>query len=115
MTAIELGKITKPHGLRGEVKLRLHWDQSDSLGSLRSIHVVDGSGRRTTYAVDAARRVGKGYLLKLRGVDDCDAAEGLRDCRVEASRDELPALEPGEYYLCDLVGLRVQIEGGRNG
>lgn len=111
MTSIELGKITKPHGLRGEVKLRMHWDQSDALGSATALTVVLPRGDRRELKLQHARRVDKGYLVKFEGIDDCDAAETLRGSLVEISRSALPALEPGEFYLCDLVGMCVRVAG----
>jgi 16S rRNA processing protein RimM len=45
-------------------------------------------------------------LLRLDGIDTREAAESLRGCTISVDRGALPPLEPGEYYLCDLVGMR---------
>jgi len=46
-------------------------------------------------------------LVKLHGVDDRNAAEALHGASVSVPRAVLPALEPGEYYLADLVGAKL--------
>ncbi|MEZ4223895.1 MAG: ribosome maturation factor RimM [Polyangiaceae bacterium] len=108
MNAIELGRITKPHGLVGELKLRLHWDQSTALDGVETLWLVV-AGERREFAVQRARRAGLGYLVKLVGVDDRDAADALRGARVEVARDALPPLAAGEYYLGDLLGFAVKV------
>jgi 16S rRNA processing protein RimM len=115
LTSIEFGRITKPHGLRGEVKLRLHWEQSDALAAATTLTLVAPDGERRQLELQHARRVDKGYLVKFRGIDDCDGAEALRGHLVELPRAALPQLEPGEFYLCDLVGMSVQVAGAEHG
>ncbi len=63
--------------------------------------------QRTAYAVERARAVPRAYLVKLRGVDDRNAAEALHGATVSVPRSVLPPLEPGEYYLIDLIGAKV--------
>jgi 16S rRNA processing protein RimM len=60
-----------------------------------------------TFAVRAVRPGGKAVLLSLAGVDDRDAADALRGATVSVARGDLPPLENGEYYLCDLIGASV--------
>ena len=56
---------------------------------------------------------GRARLLKVRSVDDRDRAEQLRGLEVRVARDRLPALDEGEYYEHDLIGLAVTTEDGR--
>ena len=43
---IEVGLVTKPHGVRGAVKLRLHNPDSDALSDLGRLHLETSSGER---------------------------------------------------------------------
>jgi 16S rRNA processing protein RimM len=106
LSAIEVGRVIKPHGLGGELKVRLHWDESDALDRVDSVVVRRGDEEREL-AIESVRSSPPGVLLKLEGVDDRDTAETLRDALILVPRDALPPLEPGEYYLSDLVGLAV--------
>jgi 16S rRNA processing protein RimM len=70
--------------------------------------VVPAEGAPSALEVERARPSGPGAIVRFAGVQDRTAAEALRGARVLVERADLPPLAPGEYYLADLVGLRVQ-------
>jgi 16S rRNA processing protein RimM len=108
LKSVEIGRITRPHGIRGEVRVELHWEGSDTLAVVREVTLARRGtiiGPRRIF--QARRGAGKVWLVKFEGVDDRDAAEVLRGATVSVPREALPELEPGEYYLSDLVGARV--------
>lgn len=115
MTLVELGRIVKPHGVRGELKVRLHWEHSETLFGIDSVLVAQGAEPPSRHAVESIRPGPKGVLLKLSGVDDRGAAESFRGASVSVERAQLPELEPGEYYLCDLMDARVVAPEGAVG
>lgn len=102
---IALGAITRPHGIRGEVRVHLFNEDSNLLLEQRVLYL--GLEASEPNAVESIRRMPKGALLKLRGVDDRDGAEALRDVELCVERDALPDPDPDEVYLADLVGLEV--------
>jgi 16S rRNA processing protein RimM len=104
--AVEIGRVAKAHGLRGEVGVKLHWSHSEVLFSVDEVLVSDEQAERTM-RIEAARPTPKGVLLKLAGVDDRTAAEALRGARISVPRSALPETADGEYYLSDLIGARV--------
>lgn len=111
---LELGRVLKPHGLRGELKIRLYWSESDALSRVGAVELVlDGARRRC--AVEWARTGSAGVLLKLGGVDDRNAAEACRGAAVCVAREQLGALGPGEFYLADLIGCEVVAPRGSIG
>jgi 16S rRNA processing protein RimM len=61
----------------------------------------------------ASRRVNDGYLVRIEGVSDREAAATLTLSEVRASRAALPPLAPGEFYVEDLAGCAVEDETGR--
>ena len=58
------------------------------------------------------RPVAEGYLLRIAGVDDRDAAAALTLGEVRVARSSLPPLAPGEYYVEDVIGCAVEDEAG---
>lgn len=108
---LQLGRVLRAHGLRGEVRVQLHWDGSRALFEAGRVWLENSEGRRS-FDVEAARPAGKGVLLKLVGVNDRDAADALRDARVSVERSELEPLAPGEFYLNDLIGAQVLAPDG---
>lgn len=106
--------MVKPHGVRGALKVRPHFEGSDSLLSVESVWLAVGQAERA-YRVVSARRANRFVLLTLEGVGDMDTAESLRGSRVLVSRAELPELAEDEFYLSDLVGARVEAPSGEVG
>jgi 16S rRNA processing protein RimM len=109
---LEIGAVTRAHGLRGDVRVRLHWSGSDTLEGVRVVLLRSGASQSTReFSVHSARRSPQGLILKLDGVDDRDSAEALRGSLVSVPREFLPQLDEGEYYLSDLVDAEVRCEG----
>lgn len=111
---LQLGRIAKAHGLRGELRVQLHWQGSTSLEDTDAVWLETRAGR-VRYEVEGTRGSPKAILLKLRGVSDRTQAEALQGATLWVDRNELPPLEPGEYYLADLVGALVLAPDGEVG
>ena len=109
MTLLEIGRVIKPHGLRGELRVRLHWAESDALSRVEHVILTLPGAAPRGWAVEVVRRSPLGVLLKVAGIEDRTAAETLRGATVSLPRESLVPLEPGEYYLADLVGFSVVI------
>ena len=97
---IALAAVAGAHGVKGEVRLKLFSDSADSLRRHDKL-VVGGAERRLL----AIRDSGKTAVACFEDIADRSAAEALRGSLIEVERSTLPALEAGEYYHADLVGL----------
>lgn len=102
---IVIGQITKPHGVRGEVRVKPHTDDPARFGWLEQVYVGEQSPQ--LMAVEKARVHQGMVLLKLTAVNDRMAAEALRGEWLMVPEDEALPLEEGEYYLFQLEGLMV--------
>jgi len=103
---IVVGKVAKPQGIKGEVKLQCYVDAPE--GFLRIKEVYVGEVLRT---VKRARCVGADVYLTLEGIDDRNAAETLRNQEISVPRAKAEGLKKGDYFVADLVGLKVVCEG----
>ena len=97
---IPLAAVAGAHGIKGEVRLKLFSDSSDSLAGHSRLY-VGGAQRRLLEVRDA----GKGAVARFEGIADRTAAEALRGSLVEVDRSALPPLGEGEYYHADLIGI----------
>lgn len=115
---LSIGRISRAHGLRGELRVELHFSGSDALDQVDSLWLSEGAdapdGAREL-AIEAARPVPRAYLIKLEGVSDRNAAEALRGRTVWVARSELPSSDDSEYYLVDLIGATVRGPEGELG
>ena len=106
---IEIGRVLKSHGVRGEVKFYATADTIDELGlGSHSVVYVKKPSRRTPRPIQLAalrKQVGNQYLVTFEGVDTRDLAEGFRDYVVYIKHESRPQLVEDEYMIRDLVGL----------
>ena len=109
---IVVGRIVRPHGLRGEVRVRLETDFPERLARRRRVYLRQ-EGALTPAEITGVRPHGGAVLVTLRGVDSVEAAQRLRGAELVVARRALPPLGPDEYYLFEIVGLRVRTEDGR--
>lgn len=108
---IELGVVGAPFGVRGWVKLRSYTDPPERLLDHRRIQLQLGGAWRS-YAIEADGRSGGQLTVKLEGIEDRDAAEGLRGAPVAVTRSELPPSDERDFYRADLIGCEVVNLGG---
>lgn len=114
MGLINYGKITRPHGLKGEVILTPFSRQTENLPGIKSVFIEKSAGGGAERFEITGCRLHKGSaIVRLDGVDSIDEAEGFRGAAVFVDISELPDLEEDEYYWFQLVGLDVRTEDGR--
>lgn len=106
---VPLAEVARPHGVRGEVRLRLYNEDSDLLLDAEEVLVRLKEGGEHEVSVDRARRADDAILMKLHSVDDRDRADEIRGAVISMRRREFPPLEPGEFYHCDAEGAEVRL------
>jgi 16S rRNA processing protein RimM len=112
---VPLAEVARPHGVRGELRLRLFNKASDTLLEMDEVLVRLPDGEEHEVSVDAARRADEAILMKLHSVDDRDRADELRGALVCVRRRDFPPAEEGEFYAVDVVGAEARVGGGRVG
>ena len=111
---ILLGKITKPHGIRGEVKVYPYTDQPENFHQYREVFAEgDRGGEWMPLTIEKARIQNRQVILRIHGCEDREAAENLAGREIGVNRRDLS--EPGEdeFYLADLQGRTALTEKGR--
>lgn len=99
---LEAGKLVNTHGVRGELCLEPWADSPEFLQNVKRFWFDEGK----TDAGLLASRVHKGRLLvTLREVDSAEKADALRGKVLYLNREDV-TLEPGAFFLQDLLGLR---------
>lgn len=113
MRRVEIGRIVRSHGLDGRVKVLSYLESDRLLPSLAEglDRPKQGLGEAIPHRKRAPRGAGH-FTLKLGGVEDRTAADGLRGLTVSVPYTSLEPLPEGEYYWEDLIGLRVETEAG---
>lgn len=103
---IVVGQVTAAYGVRGWVKLRSFTDPPENLLEYRPWHLRRNDADISAKLVEI-RPQGKGFVARLDGILDRDAAAALTGTEVVIRRSELPAPEAGQFFWDDLLGLQV--------
>ncbi len=110
-----LATISRPHGVRGAVRARVHNPGTTLLdrGSVVRVSPPDGEGDAyVECSIEAVTRAPDGWIVQLAGVDDREAAEALRGAELWVSREALPPPGPDEFYLVDAPGYEIADDRG---
>jgi 16S rRNA processing protein RimM len=109
-----VGFVVRAKGVRGAVKVELLTHRADRLGELPSV-VLQKQGREDrTLRIEQWRPEQPGVLVKFAGVDTPELArEALVGGYLTVARDEVAPLPADTFYVFELVGCRVEDEGGR--
>jgi len=104
---VVVGRIGRPHGIRGEVTVEVRTDSPDVRFAPGSVLTTDPA-RIGPLTVAAARWHSGRLLLSVEDVHDRTSAEGLRGAVLSAEVDdeEVPE-DPEEFYDHQLRGLTV--------
>ena len=102
---VVVGRVARPHGIRGEVAVELHTDEPHRRFARGAVlRLADPAGRSLT--VRTTREQGARLLVGFAEVADRQAAEALRGVllTVEVDEEDRPA-DPEEFYDRQLIGL----------
>lgn len=115
MSRIAVGVIRKAHGIRGEASVEAWTNSLERFEELADVTLVSPDEAETREArIESVRYHGDRALVKFAGIDAPEALSALRDWTVEIPEEAARTLEKDEYFLHDLVGLRLVDREGRD-
>ena len=110
---VRVGRVIKPHGLKGEVVVRGSGLDAAAVGKLGSVRLVRENGAMVREAtIESARAQPPDLLVRFSVAHHVDTANELRGLWIEADRAALPEAGPDQVYYYELVGLEVVEEDG---
>ena len=108
-----IGEITKPQGVRGEVKVRPWTCDPDRFDGLETVYIKKGEVY-TPLNITVNRLSPDAVFMNVEGVTDRDAAEKLRGTKLYIDRAHAVELDEDSTFLADLYGLRGKVDDGRD-
>jgi 16S rRNA processing protein RimM len=109
----QIGYVTRPRGLKGEVGVRTFDPHSETLLNVSNVRLRLADGTEQSLEIDRCREGPKEFRLQFRRITSRAAAESLIGAAVCVDRLQLPSPEDGEFFQADLVGLNAVTEDGR--
>lgn len=103
---IIIGTITKPQGIKGEVKIMPFTDDVMRFDQLKEVNIDND-----IYLIEDVRISCQDLYLKFKGINDRNDAEKLRNKNIEIPKKLLKEPDVGRYYIIDLIGCNVIVDG----
>lgn len=104
---VVMGRIVAPYGVFGWLKVVPDTEAFDGLFDYDTWWLGKGNDWRELL-VETAKVHNDVLVVKLKGIDDRDAAMACKGKQIAVPRSQLPEPEDDAYYWADLIGLRVK-------
>lgn len=102
MGKIRIGKIVNAVGLKGEVKVYSYAQSPDRFEMLDEVYAGDNK-----MEIENVRYQKAMVILKLKGIDDRNAAEAAKQTDIFIDEEDLEELPEDTFYIKDVIGLDV--------
>ncbi len=110
---LQVGVITQTHGIRGEVKVFPTTDDVNRFKKLKEV-MLDTGKERLTMETESVKFFKQYVILKFRGYDSINDIEKYKRAKLLVTRDKAVKLKKDEYFIADLIGLKVVTEDGES-
>ena len=108
---LQVGSITSTHGVRGEVKVYPTTDDPRRFRRLKEV-VLDTGREKLNLEIEGVKFFKQFVILKFKGLDNINDIEKYRQKSLYVTRKNAVRLQRDEYFIADLIGLKVQDEDG---
>jgi 16S rRNA processing protein RimM len=110
MELIAIGRILKPIGTRGEVKIEPFTDDLQRFLKLKSVWIGKDEGLAREFFIFSNRIEATYIVIQIEGIKTINEAESLRSDFIFVPEEERIALKQGTYFIDDVIGCEVFTE-----
>lgn len=110
---LQVGVITQPHGLRGEVKVFPTTDDVKRFNKLKEA-ILDTGKEKMTLEIEGVKFFKKFAIIKFKGFDSINDIERYRGKSLYVTRENAVKLQKDEYFIADLIDVEIYDEGGEH-
>lgn len=108
---LRVGVITTTHGVRGEVKVFPTTDDAERFLDLDYV-LLDTGRDMKRLDIQNVKFFKNLVILKFKGIDNINDIEMYKGRDLMIPREEGQELDEDEFYIADLIGMRVVLEDG---
>lgn len=110
---LRVGVITSTHGVRGEVKVFPTTDDPQRFKKLKNVILDDGK-QHLDLEITSVKFFKNLVILKFKGLDNMNDVEKFKQADLLVTREHAVKLQPGEYFIADLIGLKGISDEGKD-
>ena len=108
---LQVGVITQPHGVRGEVKVFPTTDDPVRFKKLKKV-ILDTGKEKMDLEVEHVKFFKQFVIVKFKEFDNINDIERYKRCPLLVTRENAVSLEEDEYFVADMIGMKVITEDG---
>lgn len=108
---LRVGVITATHGIRGEVKVFPTTDDAARFKQLKHC-IVPLRREYLELEVESVKFFKQFVIVKFKGFDSINDIEPFVKKDLMVTRENAVRCEPGEFFICDLIGMEVRTDEG---
>lgn len=109
-----IGKITKPHGVRGKLKVYSYAESPQVFSDAQVLYLNLKSGSKKPLEIESVSFHGDMAIMGFVEIDNREKAEEIAGGELYIDKKYLKPLEEDEYYRYELIGLEVETIDGLN-
>jgi len=109
---VQVGFLHKAHGLKGEMVMSILTDFPDRIEVGTEVFLHEGQYK--AHKISSIRHHSRGKLISFEGFTNREELDILRNVAVFLNKEDIPALEEGEYYLHQFLGLSIITDEGKD-
>jgi 16S rRNA processing protein RimM len=109
---LRIGVIASTHGIHGEVKVYPTTDSLERFKTLKDVVLVTQTKGTLSLKVESVKFFKQFAILKFEGLDQIEDIQKYKGCDLMVSRENAQPLEENEYYIGDLIGMKVESDEG---
>lgn len=110
---LQVGVITSTHGIRGEVKVFPTTDDVSRFKKLKNV-ILDNGKEHRDLEIESVKFFKNMVILKFKGIDNINDIEKYKKAPLFVTRENAVPLEEDEYFIADLIGLKVVSDEGED-
>ena len=103
---LKVGAITSTHGIKGEVKVFPTTDDVKRFKKCTEL-ILDTGKEKKTLEIEGVKFFKQFVILKFKGYDTINEIECYKGKELYVTRENAVALEKDEYFIADLIGMKV--------
>ncbi len=110
---LQVGVITTTHGIKGEVKVFPTTDDVERYSYLKDV-ILDTGKEKIDLKIERVKYFKQFVIVKFKGINDINDIEMYKGKSLYVTRENAVELEEGEYFIADLIDLKVVTDEGKD-
>ena len=109
---IYIGRVANTHGVKGMLKILPTTEDLKRFELLKELYIENIKGITEKFQIKEIKYLKQFVLLQLEGIEDMNKAMLYKQGIVKIPKEQALPLDKDEYYVFDLIGLKVITNDG---